>query len=139
MKNIINCSCARYSDISTITHSAKYPLIIVIEKIPQNIEISFFSISRTPSLIRISQIPSFLCHTDSSFTPRRPHLWWSTTSSWPLIWRTESSSSTESHPETVTPMRTHFICSDNVSIPCQMSLNVQMHRKDNYNVSNIQS
>ncbi len=42
MKNIINGSCARYSDISTITHSAKYRLIIVIEKIPKNIEISFF-------------------------------------------------------------------------------------------------
>ncbi len=35
-------SCAQYSDISTITHSAKYRLIIVIDKIPQNIEISFF-------------------------------------------------------------------------------------------------
>ncbi len=33
MMNIINCSCARYSDISTITHSAKYHLIIVIDKI----------------------------------------------------------------------------------------------------------
>ncbi len=32
--------CARYSDISTITHSAKYRLII--EKIHTNIEISFF-------------------------------------------------------------------------------------------------
>ncbi len=42
MQNIINCSCARYSDISTITHSAKYRLIIVIGKIPKNIEISFF-------------------------------------------------------------------------------------------------
>ncbi len=51
MKNIINCSCARYSDISTITHSAKYCLIIVIEKIHKNIEIScFFSISHTPTL-----------------------------------------------------------------------------------------
>ncbi len=30
MKNIINCICARYSEISTITHSAKYRLIIVI-------------------------------------------------------------------------------------------------------------
>ncbi len=37
-----NCSCARYSDISTTTHSAKYRLIIVIEKIPKNIEISVF-------------------------------------------------------------------------------------------------
>ncbi len=41
MKNIINCSCAWYSDISTITHLAKYRLIIVIEKIPKNIEIYF--------------------------------------------------------------------------------------------------
>ncbi len=31
-----------YSDISTITHSTKYRPIIVIEKIPKNIEISFF-------------------------------------------------------------------------------------------------
>ncbi len=35
MKNIINCSCARYSDISTITHSAKY-------RHRKNIKISFF-------------------------------------------------------------------------------------------------
>ncbi len=27
-----NCCCPRQSDISTITHSAKYRLIIVIEK-----------------------------------------------------------------------------------------------------------
>ncbi len=37
-----------WSVISTITHSAKYRLIIVIEKIPNNIEISFFPISHTP-------------------------------------------------------------------------------------------
>ncbi len=50
MKNIINCSCAPYSDISTITHSPKYRLIIVIDKIHKNIEISFFfSISHTPN------------------------------------------------------------------------------------------
>ncbi len=48
MNNIINCSCARYSDISTITHSAKYRLIIVIDKIPKNIEISFLFHYRTP-------------------------------------------------------------------------------------------
>ncbi len=54
MKNIINCSCARYSDISTITHSAKYRLNIVIDKIPQNIEISFFFQYRTPLLVSIS-------------------------------------------------------------------------------------
>ncbi len=41
MKNITNCSCARYSDISTITHSAKYRLIIVL-LIHKNTKISFF-------------------------------------------------------------------------------------------------
>ncbi len=44
MKNIKNFSCPRESDISTITHSAKYCLIIVIEKIPQNIKISYGNI-----------------------------------------------------------------------------------------------
>ncbi len=43
MKNIINCSCARYSDTSTITHFAKYRLIIVIEK--KNRDIIFFTFS----------------------------------------------------------------------------------------------
>ncbi len=45
MKNIINCSCARYSDISTITLSNyRY------RKNPQKYrDIAFFSISHTPS------------------------------------------------------------------------------------------
>ncbi len=41
MKNIINCSFARYSDISTITHLAKYRLIIVIEKIPKHTPLTY--------------------------------------------------------------------------------------------------
>ncbi len=41
-----NCSCPRYSDISTTTHSAKYRLIIVIAKISRYI---FFPILHTPS------------------------------------------------------------------------------------------
>ncbi len=52
MKHIINCSCARYLDISTITHSAKYRLIIVSEKIQKNIEISIFFQYRTPLVAR---------------------------------------------------------------------------------------
>ncbi|XP_042569534.1 ATP-binding cassette sub-family E member 1-like [Cyprinus carpio] len=45
----------------------------------------------------------------SSFTQRRLHSWWSTTSSWPLTWQTESSSSTEFHPETLPPIL-HRLC-----------------------------
>ncbi len=40
---------AAVSDISTIIHSTKYCPIIIIEKIPQEIEIYFFSISHTPT------------------------------------------------------------------------------------------
>ncbi len=35
---------------STITHSAKYRLIIGIEKNPENIDISFWSLSHTPTV-----------------------------------------------------------------------------------------
>ncbi len=43
MKNIINCSCARYSDISTITHSSS-------KKSTKISRYHFFSISHTPSV-----------------------------------------------------------------------------------------
>ncbi len=45
-----HCSSAEYSDISKITHSAKYRLIIVIEK---NRDLFFFSILHTLSVLSL--------------------------------------------------------------------------------------
>ncbi len=41
MKNIKTVGVSSPEDISTITRSANYHLIIVIDKIPENIQISF--------------------------------------------------------------------------------------------------
>ncbi len=63
MTNIINCSCARYSDISTITHSCKISSNYRYRKNPQKYQDIIFFQYRTPLrcclhpfYVKISQI-----------------------------------------------------------------------------------